>query len=194
VLEGGRNNLQPVTDEQTRQVSGLIAALDDSSQQKRREARLKLMAMGQVAMPAILSALFRGPENSRWQAAKALSQLRDPATAPALVKALQDNSFGVRWLAAEGLIGMGCAGLEPLLEGLICEVTSVWLRDGAHHILHALHDNGLEHEACAAAERVLVALEGGEPTAEVPWAAEMALKTLRKATEPYRPLPCGPGG
>ena len=181
MLEGAGNNSPQATDEQTKLIARLIMALDDPDQHKRRQARLKLMAMGQRAMPAILYTLAHGPENSRWQVAKALSQLQDPATAPDLVKALRDDSFGVRWLAAEGLIGMSCDGLEPLLEGLICDADSVWLREGAHHVLHAMHDNGLEHEACAAAEQVLCALEGSEPTVEVPWSAQAALDKLREA-------------
>ena len=181
MVEGAGKDAPQATEEQTKLISRLISALDDPDQQKRRQARLKLMAMGPLAEPAILAALSHGPENSRWQVAKALSQLQDPGTAPALVKALQDESFGVRWLAAEGLIGMSCAGLEPLLEELRCDSSSVWLREGAHHILHALHDNGLEHEACAAAEQVLCALEGFAPAVEVPWAAEHALEGLRAA-------------
>ncbi len=181
VGEGVGKSTPQATDEQIKLISRLILALDDPDQHKRRQARLKLMGLGQPAMPAILRTLAHGPENSRWQVAKALSQLQDPATAPALVQALQDESFGVRWLAAEGLIGMSCDGLEPLLEALICDSDSVWLRDGAHHVLHAMHDNGLEHEACAAAELVLCALEGSEPAVEVPGAAGAALEKLRKS-------------
>ncbi len=172
---------QQIPGELERRVRALIAELDDPDLKKRRQARLELMALGQPAMPAILLTLSTGSENARWQVAKALSQLQDPATAPALVKALRDKSFGVRWLAAEGLIGMGCDGLAPLLEGLIDDADSVWLREGAHHVLHAMHDNGLEHEACAAAEKVLAALEGVAPAAEVPWAAEAALERIKRA-------------
>ncbi len=188
VGEGVGKSTPQATDEQIKLISRLILALDDPDQHKRRQARLKLMALGQPAMPAILRTLARGPENSRWQVAKALSELHDPATAPALVQALQDESFGVRWLAAEGLIGMTCDGLEPLLEALVCDSDSVWLREGAHHVLHAMHDNGLEHEACAAAELVLCALEGPEPAVEVPGAAGTALERLRKSRgEPAEP-------
>jgi hypothetical protein len=86
---------------------------------------------------------------------------------------------------------MACDGLEPLLEALICDADSVWLREGAHHVLHAMHDNGLEHEVCAIAEQVLCALEGPEPAVEVPGVAGSALEKLKKARgHQAQPLDC----
>lgn len=38
----------------------------------------------------------------------------DPRAAPALVRALDDENSGVRWVAAKGLVGLGKAGLDPL--------------------------------------------------------------------------------
>jgi hypothetical protein len=52
---------------------------------------------------------------------------------------------------------------------------SVWLREGAHHVLRSLHDRGEESEAI---QETLRALEGIEPVIEVPWAAAEALKHL----------------
>ena len=192
MFEGSGRSNQPPSDEQSRTIARLIVTLNDPDQSKRRQARLSLMGLGQAAMPAILDTLRHGPENSRWQVAKALSQLADPTTAPALVEALRDHSFGVRWLAAEGLTAMSCDGLQPLLAGLICDADSVWLREGAHHVLHAMHDNGLEKAECAAAEDVLCALEGVEPSAEVPFRAEAALEKLRRARGLPGELPANP--
>ena len=167
--------------EMDRKVWGLITQLNSPDQKIRREARLKLLGLDPASRPALVFTLRHGTENQRWQVAKALSQLQDPATAPELVTALKDESFGVRWLAAEGLIGMTCDGLVPLLEALVESADSVWLTEGAHHVLHELHDNGLEREACAAAESVLTALEGVELSVEVPWAAQAALERLKKS-------------
>jgi len=192
MLQGSGNERRPAADDQSRAIARLIVLLNDPDQAKRRQARLGLMALGQAAMPSILNTLKFGPENSRWQVAKALSQLADPSTAPALVQALRDHSFGVRWLAAEGLTAMSCDGLEPLLAGLICDADSVWLREGAHHVLHSMHDNGLAETECAVAEDVLCALEGPAPASELPWKAEAALEKLRQAHGQPAELPENP--
>jgi len=39
--------------------------------------------------------------------------------APALIKTFEDEEFDIRWLAAEGVIGLGVSGLKPLLQALI---------------------------------------------------------------------------
>jgi hypothetical protein len=80
----------------------------------------------------------------------------------------------VRWLAAEGLIRMRRACLQPLLHALTERADSVWLREGAHHVLHDLAKMGLAEGTAS----VLTALEGIEPTATVPGEARRALDTL----------------
>jgi HEAT repeat protein len=54
----------------------------------------------------------------RWEAAKALGQIGDKSATEALTKALEDNEFDVRWLAAEGLIIIGRDSIKLLLEAL----------------------------------------------------------------------------
>ncbi len=73
----------------------------------------------------------------------------------------------MRWLAAEGLIRMRKASLKPIFQALIERSDSKWLREGAHHVLHALAKSGLDDRVAP----VLAALEGIEPTATVPNAA-----------------------
>jgi HEAT repeat protein len=66
----------------------------------------------------------------RWEAAKALGEIADPWSAPALEETLMDAGFDIRWLAAEGLIALGRAGLKPLLATLLKKADSVYLREG----------------------------------------------------------------
>jgi len=157
-------------------IDSLIKQLGDSDRQVRLRARKELMSLGKTALPDVSNALFNADENVRWQAAKLLSILRDPSTAPSLVKVLADEDhFGVRWLAAEALIGMRLNGIEPVLQSLIHRPESVWLRQGVHHVLHSLHDHGLTGNAL---DNVLCALEGQVPSIEIPAAALKALKDL----------------
>jgi hypothetical protein len=56
---------------------------------------------------------------TRWEAAKALSEIADPLAATALVNALEDDDADIRWVASEGLTALGRDGLEPLLAALL---------------------------------------------------------------------------
>jgi hypothetical protein len=112
----------------------------------------------------------------RWEAAKALSQIGNPVSIQALLKALSDKRFEVRWLAAEGLIRIGHKAIVPLLETLVKHSDSYWLREGIHHVLHDISKGKFGKIL----RPVLVALEGTEPSLEVPLAARTALDALVK--------------
>ncbi len=75
----------------------------------------------------------------------------------------------------EALIALDRVGLKPLLQILMKDVDSVWLLEGAHHILHVLKDKG---RLSTPMLKVFRALEGVEPGYTVPWAAEAAWKSL----------------
>jgi HEAT repeat protein len=155
-------------------IDSLVAALASPDRATRLTARETLVGLGHPAVGPLIPLLTDQHDHVRWEAAKSLADIGDPAAAPALVKTLEDREAGVRWLAAEGLIHMRRACLKPLLQALIERTDSVWLRDGAHHILHNLTKMGLAEEVMP----VLTALEGIQPTATVPSAARRALDTL----------------
>ena len=113
----------------------------------------------------------------RWEAAKALSQIANPASIQALLEALSDKEFDVRWLAAEGLIRIGRKVVGPLLETLVEHSDSLWLREGIHHVLHDMNRGNLDKTL----RPVLTALEGTEPSLEAPLAARGALNVLKKS-------------
>jgi HEAT repeat protein len=163
-------------------INSLIAALASEEGLVRESARRRLVHIGRPAVRPLVKALSGGDTHTRWEAAKALGYLADPATAPALVRALQDDEFGVRWLAAEGLILLGGNALEPLLRALMEGSDSVWLRQGAHHVLRALSKRGFREVA----RPVLAALDGLEPWLQVPQAAEDARDALARARKRQR--------
>jgi HEAT repeat protein len=92
------------------------------------------------------------------------------------VKALEDDMFDVRWLAAEALIIIGKEALVPLLQALTRHSDSLWLREGAHHVFHDIEKERFEKMV----QPVLAALEDVEPSLEVSYAAEKALEALAK--------------
>jgi HEAT repeat protein len=155
-------------------IDSLVVALASPDRVTRQTARATLVGLGHPAVAPLIPLLDDPHDHVRWEAAKSLSEIADPAAAEALVKTLEDRDAGVRWLAAEGLIRMRRAGLKPLLQALIERPDSPWLREGAHHVLHDLARIGLDEGVLP----VLTALEDIEPTATVPGAARRALDTL----------------
>jgi len=144
----------------------------------RERACRALVMIGPAAVPELTAMLTDAVDHARREAARALSRIHDPASAPAMVAALEDDLPGVRWLAGEGLIALGREGLLPLFRALIAQSDSVRLRQGAHHVVHALAAGEYAQQLAA----VLEALEGPEPISAIPVAAFNALKELELAS------------
>ena len=155
-------------------IENLVKALSSFNDLSRVEARKALVAIGKAAAPSLIEALKDTNKLRRWEAAKALGEIGDPNAAPALIKALEDEEFDVRWLAAKGLIEMNVRGLKPLFAALIERADSVFLREGAHHVLHDLAKGGLRKYLAP----VLISLEDMDPAVQVPMAASHALELM----------------
>jgi HEAT repeat protein len=110
----------------------------------------------------------------RWEAAKALGEIGDPAATEALIRALDDEMFDVRWLAGESLIAIGRRAILPLVRHLVARSDSSWLTEGAQHVLHGFKTAHSD----PALGPVIRALEGPEPAVELPIAAENAIRLL----------------
>jgi HEAT repeat protein len=142
---------------------------------KRLQARRSLEAEGKKAVLVLIEALKNGNWMARREAAIALATIKEPSSATALVAALKDQDHDVRWMVMKALIAFDQDGLEALLLGLTRDFDSVYLREGARHILKTL-----KHASCLESPMldVLKALEGLEPASTVPWAAEAAWEEL----------------
>jgi HEAT repeat protein len=158
-------------------IPSLIKFLGDIDGFIRMHARKALICIGKPAVPELIKTLADDDPQIRWQVIKVLEGIGDPSAASALVERLMDENPGVRWAASEALIALQKAAVSPLLEALLRDFDSLWLRQGAHHILHVLKARGELNEAEI---KVFEALEDVEPTAAVPWAAERALETLKQ--------------
>ena len=171
VVQGGHTD--PAT------IDSLIANLASKNGMVRVRARRSLVANGEPAVRPLVEALASRKQWVRWEVAKALGQIGSPASAEALVRALEDAMFDVRWLAAEGLIVIGREALVPLLHALVERSDSVWLLEGAHHVFHDLSRGRPDLKDVL--QPVLAALEDIEPSLEVPVAAEAVLNKLIRA-------------
>lgn len=154
-----------------------VAELTCDDVSKCQAARRELVRMGSKSVPALIAALGHPRQWVRWEAAKALGMIGDPAATEALVKAMEHNPFDVRWVAAEALISLGDVVIVPLLKALAANPHSVELRQGARHVLLDM-DPG-EHGPVL--EPVKAALSSVGADIEVPVAARKALNQLAGA-------------
>ncbi|MGE5123387.1 MAG: HEAT repeat domain-containing protein [Acidobacteriaceae bacterium] len=154
-------------------IPSLIRKLGDVDGFVRMRAREVLICIGEPAVPALIDTLAGENTELRWQVVKVLESIQDVRAATALVIRLEDENAGVRWAAADALVRLRRAALPALFETLKRDFDSLWLRQGAHHILHVLKDAGKLNPA---EEKVFEALEDIEPTIAVPWAAAKALQ------------------
>lgn len=171
------------TDQKT--MDSLIAALSDDDGLARQQARIALTHIGLPAVEPLIKLLENDQQYVHWEAVKALSEIGDPQAVNALVNALEDGIFSIRWLAAEGLITTGSSSVVPLLHALIDRSGSILLREGAHHVFHDLVSRGMLPQPAVRGKilSVLAALRGIEPAVEAPLAAYKALQTIRQLSD-----------
>jgi HEAT repeat protein len=158
-------------------IHSLIADLASKDGRVRERARKSLVAERGRAVSALIGALADQREQVRWEAAKALGCIGDPSSGHGLVRTLEDEDPGVRWLAAEALVAIGLEALVPLLQALIERADSLWLREGAHHVVHNLARKNTKEFLLP----LLAALEDIDPSVKVPLAVRVALDGLTKA-------------
>jgi HEAT repeat protein len=157
-------------------LSVLVGDLSSEDGMTREHARERLVGMGPQATASLVPLLTDERTQVRWEAAKALSEIADPASVPALVETLEDEEDDVSWLAAEGLAAIGKPSIVPLLRALVDGEATFLLRRGAHHVFSKLPD---------AESRDLVApvhelLEGPYEDISVVMAAERLLEQLEE--------------
>jgi HEAT repeat protein len=158
-------------------VAPLIAALRSKNAAERERARGQLIEVGHAALIPLLHCLSDDHEHVRWEAAKALEGIADPAASDALAESLNDESAGVRWIAGEALIAIGWEGVRQVLVALLRRSDSTALCTSAHHVL----SHFAKHRSGEFLKPVLDRLEGAEPGVSVPLAALTALGHLRRS-------------
>ena len=109
-------------------------------------ARKALVSIGATAVASLAGVLKNSRvDQARWEAAKALGDIADKRSIPALVGALEDGNEDVAWLAAEGLKKFKIAAWQALLNELINNgADSNLLRLGVHHVLLDQKEEGYD--------------------------------------------------
>ena len=124
---------------QKHSIDELINALMSSDGVLRNEARLELVKMGEFAIDFLAELVNHSNDRVRWEAIKAMGEIKSPLAIPFFIDALEDEISSVRWLAAEGLISLENEGLKAVLESLIELKDSYLLDQSAHHVLYELN-------------------------------------------------------
>lgn len=165
-----------MTDAGASSIETLVGELASNEMSQRTTARQCLVKIGAPAVSALTAALADRQDHVRWEAAKTLGAIADPASIPPLVEALQDRNRDVRWVAGEALIAMGQPAIVPVLKGLLATdpVNPIGLYENSHQVLHALANDTLRPMLAP----VLEALKHSEPEVATPPVAEAALEAL----------------
>ena len=153
-----------------------MTALGSKNGMQRQKARLILVAIGEPTVDFLAELAFHPQWIIRWEAVKALSQIKNAVAAPILINALEDEYEGIRWLAAEGLIALGKQGLIPMLEALTSYRLTIFLREGAHHVFKKLS----KRYTLTGMEELMESLENTDSYFRIPINARAMLNEILK--------------
>ncbi len=158
-------------------IPSLIKQLSNPDGFIRSQARQVFCCIGAPAIPELIKTVSNANSQLRWEVIKVLECIQDPTAIPILVEQLKDDHAGIRWAASNALVGMQRQVLPAIFAALVHDFDLIGLRQSAHHILHVLKDDGKLSDK---EQKVYEALEGIEPSASVPWAAQKALESNKK--------------
>lgn len=109
-------------------------------------------------------AVLKQTSKSEWEREDAIRFLADNVTdqgTEALVAALEDDEYSIRYASGSALASMGEKALPALLRGLCRPDNDARLREGAKHVLHRTLDTKVREET----KDLLKALDG--PAADI---------------------------
>jgi HEAT repeat protein len=102
---------------------------------------------------------FKLPSHEREQAIQYLSEQTGDEVLKALVSALHDGDFGIRWAASEALLERGEVGLKAFLLELASPRNDYNLREIAIHFFHNIKDPNFQVQAA----KIEKTLKGPDP-------------------------------
>ena len=124
----------------------LIADLGSSEGMVRQRARQALVEKGENVVDDLIEAFKEKKEPLHFEAAKALSKIGSKKAIQTFIEALEDEEFSIRWVAVEGLIGIGNDAIKPLLILLEHHSDTILIRDGVHHVVFDLVSRNIVDE------------------------------------------------
>lgn len=158
-------------------IESLVIQLESKDNKVRTKTRKLLVLRGNLAIPALSLTLLNSKiYKVRWEAAKALSEIENAQTIPALVMALEDPESDVAWLAAKALEKFRKVAWPELMNALVkYGAESILLQRGAHHILRKQKYDGFNDLL----DKLRTALESVSVPESIPLAAFNILERIR---------------
>ena len=126
-----------------KEIKELMEILGDEDGSKRKNARKKLIEIGENSLHHIKNLLNHPKHVYRWEAMKVMEGIGVPELIPVFLKALEDEKSDIRWIAAEGLIKIGKYSVRPLLKHVSENYDSIFVLNGAHHVIYELEEKEL---------------------------------------------------
>lgn len=96
----------------------LIAALQGTDRDARKEARRALVALGRPAVRPLIKALKDCAAPARWEVVQILGEIKDRAAVTTLVKILGHKDGTLRQYARQSLVALGRPAVRPLVKAL----------------------------------------------------------------------------
>lgn len=158
-------------------LKNLMTQLESKDGLLRQKARLSLVELGDSAVIPLSETLQHSKiVHARWGAAKALGEIVDDRSIPALVNALDDKDADVAWLAGLALKKFKKAAWMQLLQKLIeSGVDSVRLRNGTRHVFSTQKEEGFNDLL----EELMTALEDSALPEAGPLVATEIVRRMR---------------
>ena len=126
-----------------KEIKELIGLLCNDDGHRRKEAREKLVDIGESTLDYVKDLLDHEKHICRWEAMKVIEEIGSPQSIPIFLEALDDDKSDIRWIAAEGLIRTGKYSVRPLLNAVAENSDSVFILNGAHHVFYELDERDL---------------------------------------------------
>jgi len=126
-----------------KEIKKLLELLCNDDGHKRKEAREKLVDIGESTLDYVKDLLDHEKHHCRWEAMKVIEEIGSPQSIPIFLEALDDDKSDIRWIAAEGLIRTGKYSIGPLLKAVAENYDSVFILNGAHHVFYELDERDL---------------------------------------------------
>ena len=112
--------------------------IDISDYHKHIKAKENFVKLGKKILPVMNKLMTSKYRVIRKEAIKIVRDIGDPSSTQVVIDMLEDPEGDIRWIAAESLINIGRITFKPILEALVTNGESYYLRQGAHHVLKAL--------------------------------------------------------
>ncbi len=119
-------------------LSRLYRLIDKNNYKHHVVARENFVKENKKILPVMHKLIKSDYKIIRKEAIKIIELIAHKSSIPEAINMLEDMESEIRWIAAETLIRIGRDSIKPLLDALVANGVSYYLRQGAHHVLSEL--------------------------------------------------------